>query len=195
MGRTEDLAIAAANMRGNRDKNLIAAAEALRRLKKQRDLNTNQKLGRELNHSGETVRQFLALLAFEHDLGIMSLFESGRLGLEQGRRLKQLQSQFPSEPDKIREAAQAMISLTAHQSRELVDYLAAHKDITVQAARDQVLASQPQTQDAFAIVALLNPSEYDALGRAAQARRVDKNKLVTEIVTEWLAGGTDGERA
>lgn len=186
MGRLEDIATAISNMKGTKNKDLVATAEALRRLKKEADLDTNQKLGAILGHSGEMVRQFLAILEFEDDQEVMNLFRSRKLGLEQGRRLKQLKARFPNDTVLPRRAAIAMESLTAHQSRELVDYLISHPEETVEIATDKVLSSQIQPRGQHAIVAIIDPMRYQQLAAQSRKRRVPRDVLVTQAVIEWL---------
>ena len=186
MGRLEDIAIAIKNMKGSKTKDLVATAEALRRLKTEPDLNSNKKLGEALGHSGEIVRQFLALLEFEDNQDIMALFRSRKLGLEQGRRLKQLKDRFPRDFALPGRAALAMESLTAHQSRELVDYLVSHPEVGVEKAAEQVLSSQKRTIQEYMIVALLDQEHYQQLVAHSRRRRIDRNTLVTQVMLAWL---------
>ena len=186
MGRLEDIATAIRNMKGSKTKDLVATAEALRRLKKEPDLNSNKRLGEALGHSGEIVRQFLALLEFEDNQDIMTLFRSGKLGLEQGRRLKQLKARFPHDIALPKRAAFAMESLTAHQSRELVDYLIGHPDVSVETATEKVLSSQIHSIQEHVIIALLDQEHYQQLAAQSRRRQIPRDTLITQVIKDWL---------
>lgn len=181
-------------MKGASVKDLVPTAQALRRLKtEQSDLRSNEKLGAEIGHSGETVREILAVLTFEHDSQILALFESRQLGVEKGRQLRRLAKAFPQDPDKIRDAAKLMTSIRSHQTRDFVNHSIANPGLTVEQVAEAVAGSLTHAVRKHAVVALLGEDDYKTLAREAKSRKIDRNRLVTEIVEVWLGELRDSD--
>lgn len=182
MDRQEALAISFANLKGPRDKQLIQTAKALDHLKSLPEYGSNAAVGRAVGVSGEIVREFVSLLQLPDE--VQGLLESGELGLEQGRRLVQLERVRPSV---LREAAQAMVGLLSKDSRNLVEYLCNYRDVSVSEARERILGSKTVRRREFHLVARLPEQDYRQLKAWASRRRQPVDELVTEIVTAWLA--------
>ena len=182
------LAIALRNLNGPRDKDLLGTAEALNALRHDPSFRTADALAREVGVSREIVREFLALLKLPP--AVQELFRSGDLRtLEQGRRLYQLQLHRPR---LVQAAAQAMIGMSAHQSRGLVDYLLRHPDVDIGSAVEVLDQSATRMRKEFHIIAELDEDAYRLLSRRAKRERLSPVDLVTKIVKEWLARAEHG---
>ena len=181
MDRDQALAICFANLKGPRNKDLLATAKALRYLKSLPEYGSNSKVGQAVGVSGEIVREFLTLLHLpEH---VQRLFDSGQLKLEQGRRLSQLASR---KPDLVTEVAHAMTGLTAIDSRHLVEYILKHPKFSVAEAKKRVLVSKTVTEREFHVIAILSEEQYKDLVQEARRRKLSVDALVTSIVHSWL---------
>ena len=138
LDRNEALAICFRNLKGAKTKELLPTARALKYLRGLPDFSSNRRLGEAVGVSGEIVRQFTSLL--ELPSSVQSCFEQGTLGLEQGRRLGQLNRKRPSMTE---EAARAMESMTAMETRNLVEYLIRVPKASVQDALKALEAAKP----------------------------------------------------
>ena len=118
LDRAEALTICFRNLKGSKVKDLLLTAQALGYLKGLPEFGSNHRVGEAVGVSGEIVRQFIGLL--ELPAVVRSYIEQGVLGLEQGRRLGQLNK---ARSDVVEAAAAAMISMTAMEARDLADYL------------------------------------------------------------------------
>jgi hypothetical protein len=134
------------------------------------------------------VREFLTLLDLPES--VQGLLAERRLNLEQGRRLWQLAK---TRPNIVDDAAQAMLGMTAMDARHLVEYLRKHPELSVEQAKQQLIDSKTITVREFHVVAMLAEAQYRSLEREARRRRTSVNRLVTDVVTEWLTEGS-GER-
>ena len=186
MDRDEALAICFANLKGPKDKDLLATAEALRYLRGLPEYGSNGEVGKAVGVSREIVREFLTLLEFPR--GIRDLFEQGKLKLEHGRRLWQLKRR---RPDLVAEMAEAMTHLSAMDARHLVEYILKHPELSVTAARKRVLESKTVTEREFHVIALLPEREYKLLSEQARKRNLATDVLVTSIVERWLQSQND----
>ncbi len=178
----EDLAIGFANLKGRRDKDYLATARALKRLKDHPKYNTNAKLAETFQVSREIIREFLSLLELPGE--VQSSIEAGALKLEHGRRLRQLARK---RPDLVMDAAQAMRDLSAHEARHVVDYALKHPELGISEAKEQVLSSKPEVRKEFHVVAILPEREYRDLSQRAQRRKMAVSDLVTSLVVDWLS--------
>lgn len=183
MSRTEDLAICFANLKGSKDKDLLATAEALRRLKREPEFSSNAKLGRAVGVSGEIVREFLSLLTLPVE--IQKLLHDRVLGLEHGRRLAQIGRR---RPELLQQVTEAMMGMNAIDSRDFVTYLLKHDDLSVDAAKAAILAEKPRKLREFHVLAELSEDDYVKLSRVAQSHGVSVNHLVTRTIRDWLSG-------
>ena len=115
----------------------MLTAQALKYLRGLPAFRSNKSLGEKVGVSGEIVRQFIALLDLPSS--IQSCLAQGKLGLEQGRRLWQLSQTRPSV---VEDTAQAIGSMTAMETRDLVEYLIRTPTASVQDGLE-VLAAMP----------------------------------------------------
>lgn len=183
MSRDDDIALCFANLKGSKDKDLLGTAQALHRLKRLPEFESNTKLGATFGVSGEIIREFLALLELPAD--VQRYFSDGKLGLEQGRRLRQVQI-ARREPLLVRTVAEAMLGMNAHQSRHLVSYLLMHREATVSEAKKAIEDARTVTRKTFGIVASLSEEQFGQLKREATKRKQTVNDLVKHIVEVWL---------
>ena len=138
-------------------------------------------MGDSVGVSGEVVRQFVALLNLPSC--VQTYFEQRALGLEHGRRLWQLQRTRPS---LVEEAAQAMVSMTAMEARDLVEYLVRTPIASVQDGLRALEAAKSEISHEFHVVAVLDERAYKSLEARARKQRVPVNVLVTTVVNCWL---------
>ena len=185
LDKNEALAICFRNLKGTKTKDLLLTAKALKYLRGLPEFSSNQRLGEELGVSGEIVRQFIKLLDLPPS--VQSYLAQGTLGLEQGRRLWQLNKARSSVVD---ETAQALRSMTAMESRDLVEYLVKTPTATVQEGLEALKAAKPSVTCEYHIDTILDESAYKALKVLARGQRVSVNSLASMIVTRWLAETT-----
>jgi hypothetical protein len=190
MDRDQALAICFANLKGSKDKDLLAAARALQYLKGLPEYGSNAKVGRAVGVSGEIVREFLTLLSFPEE--IQQLFEGRQVGLEHGRRLWQLARR---RPELLEEVAEAMTDMTAMDSRHLVEYIVKHPELSVREAKRKLLESKTVREREFHVIALLSEEQYRVLVGEARKRGVAVDVLVSSIVQRWLGSGRASDRA
>lgn len=186
LSRTTALAVCFGNLKGSKDKDLLSTAQALKYLKGLPDFGSNAKVGEQVGVSGEVVRQFIALL--ELPSSVHDLVDQKSLGLEQGRRLWQL---YRARPTIVEEAAQAMVSMKAMETRDFVDYLKRNPAASVNDAKDALEAAKPVITKEHLICALVSESEYRSLVEHTRKRRTTVNDLVASITLEWLENNND----
>ena len=86
-------AIVFANVQGPKDKDYLATARALSYVKRQPEYGSNAKVAARYPIGAEMVREFLCLLELPDEIG--QLFGAGKLKLEHGNKLYQLQRHDP----------------------------------------------------------------------------------------------------
>lgn len=177
----EDLATCRANLRGSKTKDILATAQALKRLKSESQWNSNKKLAQEFLVSPEMIREFLSITRLPSD--IQSLFSLGTLKLEHGRRLWQLSK---TRSDILLETARAMRALTAHDSRHLAEYLRKNPESSVSDAMQRLEGSKATVSREYHVVAILTEEEFRQLDKMANARGIAADRLVTAVVQSWL---------
>lgn len=180
--KNEALATCFRNLKGAKTKDLLLTAQALRYLRELPEFPSNRRLGESLGVSGEIVRQFLAL----NDLpeAVQSHFAEGALGLEHGRRLWQLHR---VRPELVEEAATAMTSLTAMETRDFVEFLLRVPSSSVPEARQALLDAKPRVSHEYHIDAVLDETQYTLLCSHATNKGLSINAIVSQIVSGWLA--------
>lgn len=189
MDADEALAVAFANLKGSKDKDLLGTARALATLKALPEYRSNTRVGAAVGVSGEIVREFLTLLRFPPE--VQERFATGDLGLEHGRRLWQL-GRHRSEL--VPEAAQKMVGMTAMDARHMVDQLIRYPATTVEEAARQVVAAKPIVEREYHVIALLDEQQYRSLVRAARSQSLPPDELVTQIVRDWLSSSPEDRR-
>ena len=186
LDKNRALAICFSNLKGSKTKNLLSTAKALKHLKSLPEFGSNERVGEQVGVSGEIVRQFIALL--DLPASIHHYLDKNELGLEHGRRLWQLNR---SRPTITEDAALAMTSMTAMESRDLVDYLKRNPSSSIQEALDALEEAKPVVTEEHLICALVSKSEYEALATNARRNRSSVNDLVTSITRQWLEENND----
>ena len=184
--RNTALAVCFGNLKGSKDKDLLLTARALQYLKGLPEFGSNKQVGEQVGVSGETVRQFISLLALPP--AVHDLIDQNELGLEHGRRLWELDR---IRPTVVEDAADAMASLTAMAARDLVDYLKRNSSASVEEAVQALEDAKPKITQGHLICALANESEFKALTNHAQSLGITVNDLITNITREWLAENDD----
>lgn len=183
MDKDEALSICFANLKGSKDKDLLATAHALQFLKDLPEYGSNEKVGAAVGVSREIVREFVGLLRLPKQ--VWPFFADKKLGLDQGRRLGQVHKRRPKA---VMETAQALIKLNEADSRALVEYIMNRPELSVAEAKRTVLDARTVTEREYHVIALLNEEQYRVLKRKAVARKVPVDQLVTAIVADWLRG-------
>ena len=186
LDKNEALAICFSNLKGSKSKDLLLTARALKYLRVLPEFRSNKCVGDEVGVSGEIVRQFIALL--DLPFSVQTYFEQRTLGLEHGRRLWQLQRTRPSI---VEEVAQAMVSMTAMEARDLVEYLVRTPSASVQDGLQALEAAKASISHEYHVVAILDEGAYKSLDSCARKQRVRVNELVTTIVNSWLEEDCD----
>lgn len=176
------------NLKGSKTKELMRTARALKCLKELAEYRSNKELGEAVGVSGEIVRQFISLLDLPHS--VQSLLEQGKLGLEQGRRLRQLHRKRPSI---VYEAAREMCSMSAMETRDIVEYLIRTPDASVRESLMSLDAAKTLIEEEYHIDAILDGEAYRLLATHARNKKVSVNDLVSSIVSSWLEGDSDND--
>ena len=180
--RTEAFATCFRNLKGPKTKELLLTGRALRYLRTLPEFPSNKRLGESLGVSGEIVRQFIALLDLPET--VQSYFEHGTLGLEQGRRLWQLSRNRPA---LVEDAAKVMTSMTAMETRDLVEFLLRVPLSSVREAQKTLEDARPTISHEYHIDAVLNENSYQLLRQQAKVQGLEVNDLVSTIIVQWLA--------
>ena len=188
LDKTEALAICFQNLKGAKAKDLLLTARALKYLRGLPEFRSNRSVGQEVGVSGEIVRQFVALL--DLPTYVQSYLQKGKLGLEQGRRLWQLNRTRPSI---VEDAARVMSSMTAMETRDLVEYLTRTPTASIQDGLDALEAAKPKVSHEYHVDAILDEEAYLSLAAKARHNRVRVNDLVSKVINRWLAKGRDLE--
>lgn len=186
MDRNSALTICFGNLKGSRSKDLLETARALKFLKDLPEYGSNQKVADQVGVSGEIVRQFISLLDLPPS--VLEHIGESRLGLEQGRRLRQLYRDRPSIVDP---AAEAMLSMTAMEARDFADYLRRNPASTVEDAIVAVETAKATIVTSHLVGALLTESEFNKLSLLAKKRKLDQNQLATNIIRQWIESNDD----
>ena len=186
LDKSEALAICFRNLKGSKTKDLLMTAQALQYLRGLPEFGSNKRVGDGVGVSGEIVRQFIALLDLPSS--VQTHFEQRTLGLEHGRRLRQLQRTRPSI---VEEVAEAMVSMTAMEARDLVEYLVRTPAASVQDGLRALEAAKPEISHEYHVVAILDEEMFKSLEMCARKQRVRVNELVTTIVNSWLEEDRD----
>lgn len=181
--RDRDLALLWRNLKGPRDKDLMATAEALQRRRADPEFPTLRALAKVANVAPETIRQFLAILKLP--VSVQDRFRRGELrSLEKGYRLSRLQQR---RKELVEPVAELMTRLSAHQSRALVDYLIRHANSDISGALEATGRARTRVETRVNIIAELSEDDYRALRKLARRHRVNEVELVTRVVRDWLA--------
>ena len=186
MDKNQALAICFRNLKGAKAKELMLTAQALKYLRGLPVFPSNKRLGEKVGVSGEIVRQFIALLDLPPS--VQSYLAQGKLGLEQGRRLWQLSQTRPSV---VEDTAQAIGSMTAMETRDLVEYLIRTPTASVQDGLEVLAAAKPNVSHEYHIDAILDEEAYRSLKAQAQKQRLRVNDLVSTIIKHWLSESRD----
>ena len=186
LDKNEALAICFRNLKGAKAKDLLLTAQALKYLRGLPKFRSNKRLGEEVGVSGEIVRQFIALLDLPPS--VQSYLEQGALGLEQGRRLWQLNR---TRPFVVEDAARAVRSMTAMETRDVVEYLIRTPTASVQDGLKALEAAKPNISHEYHIDAILDERAYRSLAAQAREQRVRVNDLVSTIINCWLEKDRD----
>ena len=181
LDRAEALAICFRNLKGSKSKDLLRTAHALNYLKGLPEFKSHQRVGEAVGVSREIVRQFIGLLDLPPS--VQPLLEQGLLGLEQGRRLGQL---YQTRPDTVEAVAKAMTSMTAMQSRDLVEYLIREPEASVEDSLAALDAAKQIIKNEYHIDTVLDESAYRLLSAHARSRNVRVTDIASTIVNRWL---------
>ena len=184
--RNTALAACFGNLKGSKVKDLLLTAHALKYLKGLPEFGSDKRIGEQVGVSGEMVREFISLLDLPP--AVHARINQKKLGLEHGRRLRELLRFRPAE---VEDAADAMASMTAMAARDLVEYLKRDPTASVEEAVQALEAAKPVVTQEHLICALVSESEYQTLTAYTQKRGITVNDLVTDITRQWLAGNDD----
>ena len=186
LDKNEALATCFRNLKGAKTKELMLTAHALKFLKGLPEFQSNRSVGEAVGVSGEIVRQFIALL--DLPASVQSYLGRGKLGLEQGRRLWQLNR---TRPLIVEETARVITSMTAMETRDIVEYLIRTPTASVQDALDALEEAKPKISNEYHVDAILNEKAFRALSSQAQKKQIRVNDLVSLVVNRWLDEESD----
>lgn len=181
MDENQAWAVLFANLgQDHKEKDLLATADAVALL---RNIHGSAaKIAQLSGYSRDTVRQFYNLSRFSPR--ILKLFADSRLRLDQSDSLWKLNLRRPSV---LSDASEAAVELTAHETRALVDYLTSHTDSSVDEAANAIRSARTVKEREYHIIALLQEDDFALLSVAAKRRKWSLDRLVTQIVSQWLS--------
>ena len=179
--KAEALAVCFRNLKGSKSKDLLLTAQALQYLKGLPEFGSNQRVGEAVGVSGEIVRHFIGLLNLPPS--VQSQLEQGLLGLEQGRRLNQLNQ---VRPDVVEPAALTMTSMTAMDTRDLVEYLIREPEASIEDSLAALAEAKQIVKNEYHIDTVLDEPAYRMLAAHARHRNVRIPELTSTIVNRWL---------
>lgn len=185
MDEKEAYAIAFANLKGGKDKDIPNTARALRYFRDLTQYSSNKEVGRIFGVSGETVGEFLSY--FKLPEAIQKLFEEKKLRqLEQVRRLSQLKRSHPEALAVMVDVAHELSELKSHDTRYMIEYMLHHPEITAKQAREVISQSKTVIEHEYHVMVALNNIEYKILSREAQKGKVAETTLASQIIKDWL---------
>lgn len=181
MTRDEALAICAMNLKGSRDKDLLATARALDFLSSHPERLSSQEVGKLVGISGAMVRQFTGLLRLPE--AIQRMIEGKQLGLDQAHNLGRLRS-HPVELQQA--AAEMLIGVTAKRARLFVTELIANPALPPGEAMERAAAKEAETEQRVRLVVMVPKERYHCLSRQARQRGARPAELASDILVSWL---------
>ena len=181
LDKARALAICFSNLKGSKSKDLLLTARALEYLKRLPEFKTNQRVGEAVGVSGEIVRQFVGLLELPDEM--QSHLERGSLGLEHGRRLLQIHR---NRPEIVEESAQAMLSMTAMEARDLAEHLIRNPESPVEASLQTLRAAKKIVTKEYHVDVVIGESVYTLLRSQASKLNLSVAELASTIINEWL---------
>lgn len=184
MTEEEALAICHLNLTGTKHKDLMLTARALSYLRSLPKYGSNKKVGEATGVSREIVREFLTLLRLPERVQV--LLDRNVLGLEHGRKLEQFNSRYP---DRINEAVDAVVDMSAIDARNFIDYLLRNPQLSAQEAKKIVLESKTTIEQEYHVVAILSEEYFKQLSTVAAIQKKPVDELVTTVVIKWLDKG------
>ena len=183
MNELEADAICFANLKGQKEKDLLRTAKALRFKKDQPSFGTNASVGRYFGVSGEIVREFLALLVLPDH--IQFLIEDGKIGLDTGARLAKVSRDAPGALDDLSES---VTDLSALDARDVIEFVLKNPETPASEAMQRVLDAKTVTVDEFHVMVVFSKDEFLRIEDEAKRRRVSVGQLVASLTNERLSG-------
>ena len=178
---TAALAACIETLHGNRPRDVMRAARALRRLKELPDYRMNRRVAGAVGINPRTVGQFLKLLELPEPIRL--LLERGKLRADQGTRLARLARE---RPEAALEAAEEMTGMTVMESRDLAEYLVRVPEATVEQALRALDEAKTVVTTEYHVDTVLTRDGGQNLEGAALRRGTTPGRLATEIVEKWL---------
>ncbi len=168
------------NLKGKKKKpdNWIEIASNLKKLSN--FYGSPEKAAEKLDVSDELVDSILRILELPGE--VQDMIAKGDILYDAAQRLERI----PDTGKQI-EVAKAMMGLTSHQARDLIQYAKKYPEASISAYKKRVENSEGKTERINIIVLPVRNETYSSLRRASRKRKVSVEKLVSEIVSNWLS--------
>lgn len=168
------------NLKGKKKKpdNWIEIASNLEKLSN--FYGSPERAAEKLGVSNELVSSILRILKLPS--AVRDMIAKGEILYDAAQRLQRI-----SDSDKQVEVAKAMIGLTSHQARDLIQYARKYPEANISAYKKRVESSEGKTERINIIVLPVRNETYSLLRRVSRKRKTSVEKLVSEIVSSWLS--------
>jgi len=141
---------------------------------------STQKAAEKLGVSNELVKSILRIVKLPSE--VKDLIREGKILYDAAQRLQRI-------PDQGRqvEVAKAIVGLTSHQARDLIQYAKKYPRVGISEYRKRISSSEARTERINVIVLPVREETYSALRRIGKREGVSIERLVSNIITQWLS--------
>lgn len=138
--------------------------------------------------SGEMVREFYDISTLPK--AAKDLIDQGKIRIDVARRLPSV----GNDAKRQTETAEAIAGLTSHVARHVIDSVVRNPDKTPAECRDIVLGSKNTVRALDTLVFSLESEEFKLLNQLARKQGITTNKLVKQIIKDWIASQLEGQK-
>ncbi len=133
-----------------------------------------------LGVSNELVKSILRILSLPSE--VKELIRRGDILYDAAQRLQRIE-----EHTKQVEVAKAIVGLTSHQARDLIQYAKKYPSASVSSYRKRLSNSKAKTERINLIVLPLREGTYSSLTSICKKEGISVEKLVSNIISQWLS--------
>lgn len=153
-----------------------------RKCKRLRDYyGSTRKLAENVQRSPELIRSILTLLTLPD--AVQELLKERKIGMDVAQRLYRLRN----DPSKQVETARAIAQqLTAHKSREVIQYAKSFPDSGLVTYTERVKAEPAPRERMHIAIVPLRDDAYFSLDRVSRKKKIPIPRLILEIISEWM---------
>jgi hypothetical protein len=174
------------NLKGPKKKqeNWIEIATSLKKLSDY--YGSPQKAAEKLGVSNELVKSILRVLNLPDEA--QDLIREGKILYDAAQRLERIHDR-----SRQKEVAKAIVGLTSHEARDLIQYARKYPKANVSGYRKRLANSKGKTERINVIVLPVREETYSSLRRMSKREGVSIEKLVSNILQRWLSNNERAE--